>query len=214
VNVYADWKDYLYRSPMDTKLEGRVKVQREFHVRHLERLPLRMAYTEQVDHIISLITRVEKNIVVCADGTGVGRPILDLLWRGLPPRLKGTKQKVTPCPITITGGSTLTRNPWGGWNVPKRDLVHGPPVLMQDGRLKVASGLELRDVFQKELLNFKVKINISTPHDSYEAWREGIHDDLVLAVSMPCWAAEKFKKPRKFVSLGAYVDMSAPVLVD
>ncbi len=102
----------------------------------------------------------------------------------------------------------------GGWNVSKRDLVHAPLVLMQDGRLKVASALELRDIFQKGLLNFRVKINISTAHDSYEAWREGTHDDLVLAVSIPCWAAEKFEKPRKFVSLGGYLDLSAPVLAD
>ncbi len=37
-----------------------------------------------------------------------------------------------------------------------------------------------------------MKINISTAHDSYEAWREGDHDDLVLAVAMACWAGERF----------------------
>jgi hypothetical protein len=43
-----------------------------------------------------------------------------------------------------------------------------------------------------ELLNFKVKINLKTAHDSYKAWREGIHDDLSLsAVALACWAAEK-----------------------
>jgi hypothetical protein len=28
-------------------------------------------------------------------------------------------------------------------------------------------------------------------HDSYEAWCEGNHDDLVLAVSLACWRARK-----------------------
>jgi hypothetical protein len=42
-----------------------------------------------------------------------------------------------------------------------------------------------------------VKINISTAHDSYEAWREGDHDDLVLSVALACWAGERFwAKPK------------------
>ena len=43
----------------------------------------------------------------------------------------------------------------------------------------------------RELAQFKVKINISTGHDSYEAWREGDHDDLVLAVALACWYGVK-----------------------
>jgi len=43
----------------------------------------------------------------------------------------------------------------------------------------------------KELENFKVKVNIQTAHDSYEAWRESDHDDLVLALALACWWAEQ-----------------------
>jgi hypothetical protein len=39
----------------------------------------------------------------------------------------------------------------------------------------------------KELENSKVNLNPTTAHDSHEAWREGGHDDLVLAVAMACW---------------------------
>ena len=72
----------------------------------------------------------------------------------------------------------------GGYHVPKRDLVTTLQVLLQSGRLKVASDLKLAKVLVDEMLNFKVKINVKTAHDSYEAWREGIHDDLVLAVAL------------------------------
>jgi hypothetical protein len=44
----------------------------------------------------------------------------------------------------------------------------------------------------RELLNFKVKIDPQTAHDSYAAWRENIHDDLVLATALSLWAAERF----------------------
>ncbi|HAA80523.1 MAG TPA: hypothetical protein DCE09_02670, partial [Thermoanaerobacter sp.] len=62
--------------------------------------------------------------------------------------------------------------------------------LFQEGRIKVAKELKLSSILVEELLNFKVKIDIKTAHDSYEAWREGVHDDLVLATALACWYAE------------------------
>lgn len=49
--------------------------------------------------------------------------------------------------------------------------------------------ITLSDVLVRELQNFRVKINLETAHDSYAAWREGDHDDLVLAVCLALWAA-------------------------
>ena len=43
------------------------------------------------------------------------------------------------------------------------------------------------DVLVKELSNFRVKIDPVTAHDSYSAWREADHDDLVLAVALAAW---------------------------
>ena len=36
-----------------------------------------------------------------------------------------------------------------------------------------------------------MKIDPLTAHDSYGYAREGIHDDLVLAVALACWAVRK-----------------------
>jgi hypothetical protein len=65
---------------------------------------------------------------------------------------------------------------------------------MQNGQLKIAEALQLAPVLRRELLNFKVKITIATGHDSYEAWREGDHDDLVLAVALACWCGERYMR--------------------
>ena len=93
--------------------------------------------------------------------------------------------------ITITGGNAVTVG-GGGFHVPKRDLVTTLQVLFQSGRLKVAGRLPPgAAALIEELLNFKVKINVKTAHDSYEAWREGVHDDLVLAAALACWYGEK-----------------------
>ena len=47
----------------------------------------------------------------------------------------------------------------------------------------------------EELLSFQVKISVSG-HDTYGAWREGTHDDLVLATALAVWVGEKKVLPR------------------
>ena len=64
-------------------------------------------------------------------------------------------------------------------------------VLLQSGRLKVAESLPLAPTLVSELLNFRVKIGPLTAHDSYGAWREGQHDDLVLALACAAWYGER-----------------------
>lgn len=179
----------------------RRRVALEYHVRHLERPALGTKYTKIVERITELISKVGGEPVLVVDATGVGRPVVDMLWRDISESLEGTDIRVTPGNITITGGDSVSRGADGGLRVPKRDLVGAPLVLLQNGQLKIAEGLALRDTLVKELLNFRVKINISTAHDSYEAWREGDHDDLVLSVAMACWAGERFIRKMDTVEL-------------
>ena len=58
-------------------------------------------------------------------------------------------------------------------------------------RLQFAAALPLTPVLTQELLTFKVKIDPQTAHDSYSAWREKDHDDLVLALAMSIWWGER-----------------------
>ena len=94
--------------------------------------------------------------------------------------------------ITITGGNSKPYCRW--YNVPKRDLITNLQVLFQNERLRIAKGLPEGQTFITELMNFKLKVNVKTGHDTYEAWREGIHDDLVLSVAMAAWFADKGKR--------------------
>lgn len=173
------------------------KMALEYRVRHLERPPLGTPYTDVVDRVVKLVKTLGGNPVLAVDATGVGRPVTDMLWKTLKEELEGTNIYVDRCAVTITGGDSVTKNPdGGGLRVPKRDLISATLVLLQNGHLKIADALPLKDALVKELLNFRVKINIATAHDSYEAWREGDHDDLVLSVAMACWAGERFlRKP-------------------
>lgn len=168
----------------------------EYHVRHLERPALGTPYTEVVERIAELVKELGGRPILAVDATGVGRPIMDMLHKTLVEELEGTDIYVDRCTVTITGGDSATKNPDGGVRVPKRDLISSTLVLLQNGQLKIADALPLKDTLVKELLNVRVKINISTFHDSYEAWREGDHDDLVLSVALACWAGERYLRRR------------------
>jgi hypothetical protein len=74
--------------------------------------------------------------------------------------------------------------------VPKRDLVSVVQVALQNRTLKIAEQLPEAETLSRELQNFTVKITDSA-NDVYGAWREGTHDDLVLAVALALWTAKK-----------------------
>lgn len=173
---------------------------RRFLIRHLQRYPLGTPYPEIVDKSVAVRSKLRGG-TFCIDATGVGAPILDLFYgRGL-----------TPVAITITGGDLAkskaeieaeAKKRQGlfyipplrdrmSWHVPKRDLVGALMVAFQNHELKISSQLPDAKTLIDELLNFRMKINLKTGHDSYEAWREGAHDDLVLAVALPVWYATK-----------------------
>lgn len=158
---------------------------RSYAVRRLERIRGE-SYPNIVQKVEALMRSpaLKGNASLVVDQTGVGVPVVDLL----------RKAGLRPVAISIHGGDKAT-NEGGTWRVPKRDLVGVLQVLLQSGRLKVSSQLKLGPVLQAEMLNFKVKIDPVTAHDSYSAWRESDHDDLVLSVALACWFAET-QKPK------------------
>lgn len=148
-------------------------------VRHLERLPLGTRYpavVERVEQLLGSAPLKGKRLALLVDKTGVGAPVLDgFVQAGL-----------GPIGIFIHGGDRVSLDR-DGYRVPKRALVSSAQVLFQGGRLKVAGGLKEAETLKRELLNFRVKIDGATAHDSYSAWRENQHDDLVLATAMAAW---------------------------
>lgn len=155
------------------------------YLRHLERYDLGTKYTEIIDRVKRLLLREplhrrRQRTRLLVDKTGVGAAVVDSFWQA----------GVHPISITIHGGSAVTQEEYG-FRVPKRDLVAATQTLLQNGRLRVAESLELAPILKRELLNFRVKIDPRTAHDSYEHWREADHDDLVLATAMACWFRER-----------------------
>jgi hypothetical protein len=149
-------------------------------IRHLERWPLGTKYTaiaEDMEKKLSGGPLAGSDLIV--DHTGVGRGVVDT-FRERPglARLHA---------VTITGGDKENRD-GNDWRVPKRDLVGCVQILLQAGRLKIAPRLREARTLTEEMSAFQVKIT-DAGNDTYGAWREGQHDDLVLAVALSCWAA-------------------------
>jgi hypothetical protein len=168
-----------------------------YHVRYLSRPPLRTSYDKIARGVVDRLRRLEpacdrfgkrREIGLAGDATGVGRGVTDMLWREI--RAIEDGPRVIFLPVVVTGGNNVTRG--GGFvNVPKRDLVNAGVILLQEERLRIGAAVENRDVLIRELLDYRVKINISTAHDSYEPWREGAHDDLLFSTCLASWAWSK-----------------------
>jgi hypothetical protein len=167
----------------------------ELHLRYLERYALGTPYARQMDRVATLYRRLQDAARVPAvvphhtlqgrppelivDATGVGEGVVELL------KERGVRYR----PVQITAGASSTFA-GGRYRVPKRELVGRLVGPFESGRLKIAAGLRLVEELTDELLNFKVKVS-TAGHESYEAWRESDHDDLVLACSLAAWWVER-----------------------
>ena len=169
----------------------------DLHLRHLERYPLKTSYTDIADSVRDLLTgppftknirdglRVRRAITELVDKTGVGVTVTDLL----------KERRLRVIGVTITGlGQKVNCNGIRDYSVPKQDLVAALEVPFHKGTLKVAKGLEGWGKLREEFLNFRRKQNTKTGYNSYEHWREGDHDDLVLAAALAAWKAQ-YKRP-------------------
>ena len=158
-----------------------------YEVRYLERLALGTPYPEVAQRVLHLMRTppLRDNAVLALDATGGGRAVVDQL------KANGLSFKS----VVITAGHKESRD-GGTYRVPKRDLISRPQVLLQEGnrRLKIAPSLPEAGTLVEELLNFRYKIS-DAGNDTYGSWREGQHDDLLLALCLAVWAADQRSPP-------------------
>jgi hypothetical protein len=114
------------------------------------------------------------------DETGVGRAIVDLLRQAQPPAFLNA--------VLVTTGHQ-TGYEGGRWHVPRAELAATLQALLQSRQLQVAAISE-RELLVQELLAFRVRVTTAAA-ETFEAWTERPHDDLVLAVALAAWLGEK-----------------------
>jgi hypothetical protein len=153
-------------------------------VHHLQRFELRTPYPIIVERVQAMLQRPELGgkAELLLDVTGVGRGVLDMFHEA----------KLYPLAISIHGGSNTTHQ-GREWHVPKKDLVYSLTALSQARPVRLALGerLPFAAEVKAEMQTFTARINPETAHESFAAWREQSHDDLLLAMAMACWWGER-----------------------
>jgi len=162
-------------------------------VRHLERLPLKMAYPDQVEHVQKLLNRPpldRPNTDLVLDQTGVGRPVVDMF------RQAG----LSPIAVTITAGDGESRGDSSqDYRVSKLLLVSRLQAMLHSGQLRIAKHLDEAQALAWELQDFRA--TASEAGNWRFGARSGRHDDLVLALAIGAWWANH---PKRGVFFGVY----------
>ena len=114
-------------------------------VRYLERLPLGTAYVDVVERVGEVLRHAElrdrSRLVV--DATGLGAPVVEML--------KAARLGCGIVSVTITSGERA-HGQGPAWHVPKKDLITGVQVLLEEGRLRIHRKLKESSTLARELM--------------------------------------------------------------
>jgi hypothetical protein len=188
-----------------------------YRVPTLKRWQLGTPYTTIVSGLVAYLEKpplAAARPAVVIDATGVGAAVCDAVKQ----EIRKAKLDVVLVAVTITAGSAVTDAGGGWWRVAKKQLASVLQVVLGSRRLLVAPGLREAPELVHELETFSVKIT-DAGNESYESWREGDKDDLVLAVALAAWWAERVSggwagsgRPRVVEARGLPWERVGPVL--
>lgn len=172
------WVDVrpVYQAPDGTETRDHPPV--KFALRHLERFPVGSSYTEIHNRVTALAPSLRAPAVVL-DATGVGAAAVSLFRSG----------SLYVTTVTLVAGDQAAQD-GSDYRVPKKDLVSVTQVLLQTGRLKIARVLPHAELLARELMNFRSRVTAQTVESQLD-WRERANDDLVLALAIATWEAER-----------------------
>ena len=154
-------------------------------VRHVERVALGTPYPLVVAHLREMVGRPElrRQCALVVDGTGLGGPVVEML------RGAGLGCEITA--VTITGGEREHRSGGQQVSVPKRDLMAGVQVGLDNGDLRIARRLKELGPLVRELADVRTTSGPGTGRVRIGADGCGEHDDLVIALALACWRARR-----------------------
>ena len=162
-----------------------------YHCGFLHRWPLGTKYSEVIEDTKSIYNNAQFigqaringrwrkfQPTLAVDCSGVGAPISEELVK--------SGNGINAYGIYIAGGETYNRAPGRRFNIPKKDLISGLVLNLQNSTLKISKGLKDAPAMLKELKSFKVKIKPSG-HEVLEHAKQSDHDDLLISLSMALW---------------------------
>jgi hypothetical protein len=153
-----------------------------YAIRHLERFAPGTPYAEMTDRLAEIFAAdaVAGGFLVI-DETAIGKPVLNIFQDAGIDAMLGR--------LTVTAGMKAMFDQ-GLWLVPKKELVGVMQVLLQGRRLQIAPTLVEADLLIRELQNFRARPPARESSEVLD-WRDGAHDDLVLATAIAAWEGER-----------------------
>jgi hypothetical protein len=152
----------------------------EMVVRHAERVMLGTPWGHVVERVRAIVShpRMLGQCGLAVDATGVGSPVVEML------RKAGLGCEIVA--VTITNGERESQTAHG-WSVPKRDLMTGLQVGLENGEVRIARRMREVGSLVRELTDVLAS-------GARMAAGAGQHDDLVIAVALAVWKARQKKK--------------------
>jgi hypothetical protein len=157
---------------------------------------------EVVDRLVELAPRGgfgERGVIgLAVDGTGVGRAVCDMF--GAEIKLRDARREYTPeidlRYVSFRSSQESLKKPdrtSGYWRVPLTEAIFPTVCAFQDRRIRIAKNIKDRDQLVHELTHFRRKVNLASGSESFEAWRERDHDDVVFALALAhfCWRVKR-----------------------
>lgn len=175
----------------------------EYFIRHLDRCSAGSTFPQIVEKVVACAATPDlKGALMIVDCTAVGRVVLMSLRRAQP--------APAVIPVVIGLGHAVQRGEDGEYIVPKKDLVSSLQMVLQTRRLKIAPGLPQAAILTAELASFRLH-RVPIGDNAVIEWREGKHDDLVLAVALAVWHAERYPpyRPGDISSGGSLIQWPA-----
>ena len=168
----------LHRVPEPTgrwnSVDWQSEVEIAFHLHHVERFPLGTPYTAIVEKVVRLVHHLPAHLdglkTLVVDASGVGAPVVEMLRRARP--------RCRIIPITITASGHARLDGYGGYLVPRRDLITALRVLLERRLLRIPSAIHDKQALLNELLTLS---DASGSH----------HDDLAIATALAAWQAAR-----------------------
>lgn len=164
---------------------GRRRVMRH-RIRNLHRYRRGTPYPEigrDVASVMRQLPIMHRKPELVVDRTGVGAPVVDGL----------REMDLHPTSIGITGGTVINEVSSTEINVPKLLLASTIDACLSEDRLAITDEADASDALKAELAGFHARVR-PTGSVALEAWREGTHDDLVLALALAVWRGENPSK--------------------
>jgi hypothetical protein len=177
----GDWSFLAGLLKTPTWHEGTQRYLNHYTVGLLERWR-GIEFEDLIAMIGDLVARLPKRPELVVDGTGMGRPIVNMIRRS-----QMAIEKLIG--VVITSGQREKEKEQGFRSVPKSTLVTNLEVLM-NGRIKVAPSLPLARQLTLEMQHF-ARTRRDTGYESIESDTPRVPDDACIAVSLAAWWGER-----------------------